>query len=241
MTGVLAVFGATFLVSLSGALMPGPLFTYTVRESLRRGFIAGPAVSVGHILVELVLVIALGLGLSRFLADSGPLTAAIAFIGGGFLFWMGSTMVRGAPRATLDVDTAATGGDGPRPAYRARLLAAVAGNDVAVAARPSEALTLLAPAGVLISVSNPYWSLWWATIGMGLLSRGVDYGVPGVTSFFTAHALSDLLWLSFVAFVLASGRHLVGGRAYHGILVACGLAVLLLGGWFIYSGIAFLT
>ncbi len=243
MLGILAVFGATFLTSLSGALMPGPLFTYTVRESLRRGFVAGPAVSAGHILVELALVVALGLGLSRFLEHSGPLTAAIAFAGGAFLLWMGYTMVRNAAGASLEVEAAAAAAEDvpARPAYRARLMAAVAGNDLAVAARPSEAVTLLAPAGVLISITNPYWSIWWATIGMGLLAKGLDHGVPGVTSFFTAHALSDLLWLSFVAFVLASGRRMVSARAYHGLLVTCGLGLLLLGGWFIYSGVSFLV
>ncbi len=225
MDGVLAVFGATFLVSLSGALMPGPLFTYTVRESLRRGFVAGPAVAAGHVVVELVLVVALGLGLSRFLSSDSLVAAIISLLGGLFLLWMGWGMVRGADAGgQLLEDTAA----------------AARGDGEAVASAPTgptlEAVSVLAPAGVLISVSNPYWSIWWATIGMGLLSKGLDYGAPGAVSFFTAHALSDIVWLSFVAFLLASGRRLLGGRAYRGIVFACGMGLLALGGWFLTSG-----
>jgi len=60
-----AIFSASFTLALSGALMPGPLFTITISESARRGFRAGPLLMVGHALLEVVLVAAVvqGLGL----------------------------------------------------------------------------------------------------------------------------------------------------------------------------------
>ena len=42
----------SFIVALSGALMPGPLLTVTVGEAARRGFWAGPLIIVGHALLE---------------------------------------------------------------------------------------------------------------------------------------------------------------------------------------------
>src|SRR3990172_5776081 len=104
MLALLAIFGTSFVVSLSGALMPGPLFTLTVRETLRRGFWAGPVVTVGHAVIELALVIGLAVGLKRFLQDEGPATAAIALAGGAFLLWMGYEMLRSAPRQSLDLE-----------------------------------------------------------------------------------------------------------------------------------------
>ena len=65
---VLAGLAATsFIVALSGALMPGPLLTVTVGEAARRGFWAGPLIIVGHALLELALVLLLLVGLGAWL------------------------------------------------------------------------------------------------------------------------------------------------------------------------------
>jgi hypothetical protein len=48
------------------------------------------------------------------------------------------------------------------------------------------------------------------------------------------------MWLSLVAFVLATGRRLMSQRVYQSILLLCGLFLLILAAWFIYSGVDFL-
>jgi threonine/homoserine/homoserine lactone efflux protein len=241
---LLAIFANTFLISLSGALMPGPLFTLSVRETLRRGFWVGPMVATGHALIELALVIGLALGLNEFL-DEGLGTAVIALLGGLFLLWMGYQMVRTAPRQELRLDAQMTPPPNPgqlSPAgYRHRLVAAMGGTDaVTASSRPLPMLGVLVPAGILVSVANPYWIIWWASIGMAYLTESLDHGAAGVSSFFTAHILSDFLWLTFVAFVLASGRRMMSTRTYRGILFVCGLFLLAIGVRFLYSAIDFL-
>lgn len=241
---LLAIFANTFIISLSGALMPGPLFTLSVRETLRRGFWVGPMVAAGHGLIELALVIGLALGLSEFL-DEGLGTAVIAFLGGVFLLWMGYHMVRTAPHQELrlQADPLPNSGAGPLASggYRRRLVAAMAGTDAAVAStRPLPMLGVLVPAGILVSVANPYWIIWWASIGMAYLTESLDHGAAGVSSFFTAHILSDFLWLSFVAFVLASGRRMMSARTYRAILLVCGVFLLAIGVRFVYSAFDFL-
>ncbi len=226
MAAILAVFGATFLASLSGALSPGPLFTYTVRESLRRGFVAGPAVAAGHIAIEAVMVVALGLGVASLIDEYGAVSAVISLAGGVLLLWMGVRMVRGSASAVLETAEVPAGAPGVAP---------VAGFQTTAASD----IRVLAVAGVVISVSNPFWSIWWATVGMRLLSDGRDHGAAGLVSFFSAHALSDLLWLSLVAFLLASGRRLLGLRTYRGLLLACGLGLLGLGAWFLTTGVLY--
>ncbi len=60
--GALApIFATSIVVSLTGALSPGPLTTPAVREGVRRGFWAGPAPAAGHGAIEFALVVALGL------------------------------------------------------------------------------------------------------------------------------------------------------------------------------------
>lgn len=250
MSAVFAIFATSFVVSLSGALMPGPLFTLTVRETLRRGFWVGPMVTLGHGLIELVLVIGLALGLSELLGEEGPATAVIAFLGGLFLLWMGYQMIRSAPRSRFEPANAAVPeAHDPSPSraatsvsgYRQRLMAAVAGSDTRAASRGLAPMAaILVPAGILVSVSNPYWVIWWASIGTAYISESLDAGALGVTSFFSAHILSDLAWLCLVAFVLATGRRLMSHSVYRGILMMCGLFLLVLAVWFIYSGINFL-
>jgi threonine/homoserine/homoserine lactone efflux protein len=68
--------------------------------------------------------------------------------------------------------------------------------------------------GILTSASNPYWSLWWATIGLGylLLSRG--QGWRGVLAFFSGHILSDAAWYLFVGAGISAGRRWFTDRVY---------------------------
>lgn len=250
MIALLAIFGSSFLISLSGALMPGPLFTLSVRETLRRGFWVGPLLATGHALVELALVVALALGLSEFLGE-GKGTAIVAMLGGLFLIWMGYEMLRTAPRQELRL--------APQPvpipipiedppwhsaglSYRQRLLAAMRGDDAPGATNRIRSMSaVLVPAGVLVSVANPYWIIWWATVGMAYIDKALDHGAAGVGSFFTAHILSDFAWLSLVAFALVTGRRLMSTPVYRGILMVCGAFLVGLGGWFIYSGVSFLA
>jgi threonine/homoserine/homoserine lactone efflux protein len=44
----LAICGTSFVIALSGAMMPGPLLTVTISESPRRGMLAGPLLVLGH-------------------------------------------------------------------------------------------------------------------------------------------------------------------------------------------------
>ncbi len=67
----------------------------------------------------------------------------------------------------------------------------------------------------------------------------LDHGAPGVASFYTGHVITDLGWLSLITFALASGRRIMSRRAYRGILFACGLFLLALGGWFLASGLGY--
>ena len=212
---LVAIFATSFLVSLTGALSPGPLTTLAVREGVRRGFWAGPALAAGHGAIELVLVVALALGLNRLL-DEEWLTATIALVGGTFLLWLGAQIIRTAPRQELVIGGQT--GDGEPPARAASVLG-------------------LAASGVAVSVANPFWILWWATVGTAYIATSLEEGAAGVGVFYGAHFLTDLGWLSVIALALATGRRIMSRRAYQGVLVACGVFLLGLGGWFLASGL----
>lgn len=215
---IAAIFATSFLVGLTGALSPGPLTTLTIREGVRRGFWAGPALAAGHGALELVLVVALALGLDRVL-DEDAVTATIAFVGGAFLLWLGSQIIRTAPRQELAVAGEAAWQASSEP--RRRWPATAAG---------------LALSGVAVSAANPFWLLWWATVGAAYIATSLEEGVAGVGAFYGAHVLADLAWLSVLAFALATGRRIMSRTVYRVVLAACGVFLLALGGWFLASG-----
>lgn len=105
--GNLTLFATAFMVAFSGALMPGPLLTVAINHSLRRGVMAGPLISLGHGLMEILVVGALLVGLGRVL-EHGLVAAAVALGGGLVLAWMGYGMIREGWLGELTLDL--TGG-----------------------------------------------------------------------------------------------------------------------------------
>jgi threonine/homoserine/homoserine lactone efflux protein len=91
--------------------------------------------------------------------------------------------------------------------------------------------------GLLVSIANPYWVIWWATIGMVYLTWSRTLGATGVAAFFTGHILSDLMWYSVVSYVIATGKRIISDSIYRWLLLICGLALVGLGIFFIVTGI----
>jgi threonine/homoserine/homoserine lactone efflux protein len=196
---------SSFMLALSGALVPGPLFTITVSESLRRGGKAGPLIILGHGILELVFVLLITLGASPFL-----LTERAHFItglaGGVILVLMGLMLLKDAGRASLVAGSGAKQ-TGMHPVVY----------------------------GVVGSLSNPYWVIWWLTIGLGYLMSTMRYGVVGVLVFFAGHISADLLWYSLISYAVSRGRRIIGDKGYRFMLYVCGVFLVLFGGWFISS------
>lgn len=201
------LFLTAFLVALSGALMPGPLLSATIAESARRGWKAGPQIMLGHGVLELVLLIGLMAGLSSIL-QKPEATRAIALLGGLFLLYLGFSMARQAVAGRIELEAASS-------------QAPAAGLNPVLA-------------GILVSLSNPYWSIWWATIGLGYLTLAMEQGIIGLAVFFSGHILADLAWYMLVAVLVAGGRRFLSQRIYNYILVACGVFLVAMGIFFIY-------
>jgi len=238
-----AIFVTSFGVGFTGALIPGPLTTVAVRESMQRGFWAGPLLAAGHSLIELALVVGLALGLSRFLVED-PVKASVGIAGGLFLLWMGVHIATSRAEPPLVVERP-TPSDGPGAAaydgsWRRRWLRSLAGGEAASKSLPRMAAVLMS-AAILVSVFNPAWVVWWASVGSAFISQSLEQGAAGVASFYIGHILSDILWLTLLAFVLASGRRMMSGLVYRGILVVCGLFLLGLGTYFLASGLVLIS
>ena len=194
-----AIFVSSFIIALSGALMPGPLLAVTIRDTTRRGFIAAPLLVLGHGILELGLVMLLLLGLAEWLKGDAAATV-IALVGCGALLWMAAGMAREVRSLRFEARAA-------KPSSFAD------GSD----------RSLLRPVadGIVASISNPYWSLWWATIGLGYLVLSSGQGPAGVAFFFAGHILADAAWFLFVGLTVSAGRGRFTDRIYRGIVGVC--------------------
>lgn len=230
---LLAIFSTAFVVGFSGAMMPGPLLTVAIGESARRGFIAGPLLVLGHAILELFLILALAGGLSVFLTRAG-VSQSIAVLGGAFLIYMGYGMARDARagKVSLNMEQFASESAGQVSEGPGGMITALKSTAGIGGARLHPVL-----AGILTSVSNPFWMLWWATIGLGYITLSLHSGYIGLTSFFTGHILADLVWYSLIAAAVAGGKKFLSDGVYRAILVACGVFLVGLGGTFLYYGL----
>jgi len=112
--------------------------------------------------------------------------------------------------------------------FRARVEVVQKGKDL-----PYNAFT----AGILTSVFNPFFLLWWATIGSMLIMRILEFGTMGLIVFIIVHWLCDLVWLSFVSVVIYRTHSLWGRKLQEGLFIACSLLLIGFGLWFLISGI----
>ncbi|MFC1990347.1 LysE family transporter [Chloroflexota bacterium] len=92
-------------------------------------------------------------------------------------------------------------------------------------------------AGILTSGFNPYFLLWWATVGSLLVMKFLGFGVTGLVVFIVVHWLCDLVWLSFVSNLVYRTHSLWGLRFQEWLFTICSLLLIGFGGWFVISGI----
>ena len=112
--------------------------------------------------------------------------------------------------------------------FRARAEVVQKGKDL-----PYNAFT----AGILTSGLNPFFLLWWATIGSMLIMRISDFGTIGLILFIIVHWLCDLVWLSFVSNLVYRTHSLWGRKFQEWLFIACSLLLIGFGSWFLVSGI----
>ena len=81
--------------------------------------------------------------------------------------------------------------------------------------------------GIALTGMNPYFLVWWVTVGAGLLIRASDHGAFGLLAFAIGHWLCDLGWLWMLSAAAFGGGRLLGDRFYRIVHGICGLFLLL--------------
>ncbi len=203
------VFFSAVIVGFSGAMMPGTLLTYTIKQSLSHGPRSGFIITLGHVLLEVLLLILIFLGLGIVL-ESKAAQIAIGLLGGLFLIYMGIDMIVQSVKNKVAVKS-----DG-KPGGRSMLLS-----------------------GALISAANPHFLLWWAVIGLGFVMQSYNtLGYTGVIIYFAGHMLADFIWFGAISVFIGKTGRFIKPAPYRVVIAVLGALIVFFGGSFVYGAIS---
>ncbi len=89
--------------------------------------------------------------------------------------------------------------------------------------------------GIVLTAANPYFLVWWATVGLALATEALALGNIVLVLFAIIHWLCDLGWLEVLSMAGFKGSELFGQRSQFVTSAACGLVLLSFGGMFLYD------
>ena len=202
--------GTVIVVTASGALAPGPLSFGILMQGSKEGARSGFSCAVGHTLVEFPLVLALALGLLAA-ASQPTIKAVIGLVGGLGLIGFGVLQIYGTLKSKTE--------SGEKT--RARNL-------------PVSSVVL----GLALTGLNPYFILWWLTIGSVLIVQALAFAaIIGVLIMYIAHVWMDYAFLTSLAYFAKKGRNIAGSKYYKLLLTAFGLILVYYGMTFIWDAV----
>ena len=165
---------------------------------------AGAMIALGHGVIEFPLMALIVLGLAPFFQNE-VFAASVGLAGGAVLLWMSWGLL-------MSLRPGARSSDSPE--------------------RLREASPLVA--GILMTAGNPYFIVWWATVGATLVLRAWTYGLWLFIVFAVVHWSLDLIWYFFLSSASFKGTKLLGRRFQTGVSLVASLLLL-------YFGIRFVT
>jgi len=205
------IFGfiATIIVlTASGALAPGPLFFATVSHGSKHGAISGLIFSVAHTVVEFSLIMLLALGLLT-VASEPIVKIVIGLVGGVVLIVFGAFQIR---KYIISKSKELTK---PKSSYKHLFLV-----------------------GLAFTGLNPYFILWWLTVGAQLILMALSFAaILGVVLMFISHVWMDYVWLTGVSYFAKKGTNIMGLRWYKPLMIIFGVILIYFGLTFIYGAV----
>lgn len=197
-----ALVWAAFLVSLATVAVPGPITLVASRLALSHRLGAAVFFLLGVTLLDVALFVALAAGAAPVLRKVGALPW-VELVGGLALLWAGVAALR-EPAPQLPSPAAAPAPE-PRSAVASLLL------------------------GVLTSLGNPHYWIWWVTAGLGFVEAAKTHGRGGLLWMLGALVAGVVAWYVPLVWACHHGRALLGVRGERIVTRVMGVVLLALG------------
>ncbi len=198
------------ILTTSGALAPGPLFFVTISHGIKSGTKSGIIFSITHTMIEFSLVFFLALGLLS-IANQPIIKFTVGFAGGAVLVVFGFLQVR----SSFLIKNNKT--ESERGAFRKLFLI-----------------------GLALTGLNPYFVIWWLTIGANLILLSLEFaGLGGVLFMYACHVWVDYVWLILLSALAKKGNKILKHRWYRLVIAIFGIILILFGFSFIIDSLTF--
>lgn len=192
---------AVIIISASGVMSPGPLFSANIFYGLKGGTKNGLKMAYGHTVIEFPLIILLGVGVLS-LETIPDYRDHIAIIGAVGLFAFAGIQLRQVFKQNVVTQTNTKKGP--------------------------------FVAGIFLTAFNPFFIIWWLTIGFKLITDSVIlWSFWGIVVMFLLHIWMDYAWLSSTAMISSKISKFISNRNFKFLFVVLSLSL-------IYFGITFL-
>ena len=91
--------------------------------------------------------------------------------------------------------------------------------------------------GIILTGSNPYFLIWWASVGPNLTIKAMELGMLAFAIFALVHWLCDLVWLEVLSLAGHKGSKVLSQRTQRIVLGICSFVLLVFGILFIYDAV----
>jgi len=81
-------------------------------------------------------------------------------------------------------------------------------------------------AGLVSSAANPYFWIWWLSVGSAMVIAGLEGGIILAAVFMIGHWAADTGWFTLVAVSVSKGVSVLNDTLYHRIMAVCGLFLI---------------
>jgi len=90
-------------------------------------------------------------------------------------------------------------------------------------------------AGVITSAANPYFWIWWLSIGSALIISGLEGGIILAALFMIGHWGADFGWYTLISTSVERGKKILSEANYRNILALCGCFLIVFGIYYLIN------
>ena len=231
---ILEFAGEVIVLSTSGVLSPGPLFLANLVYGSNQGYYAGIKIANGHMTVELLLIILLSSSLFGFsFFTAGPAALRIVgMIGGIAIMLFAIAQILNIIKKVGYAADVINKNNIQDISYKSNYFFLLDKISKKVNLGP---LTV----GVVFTAMNPFFVIWWLTVGIKLISDSIYlFGiVEGVFLLFLFHIWMDYAWLALTAYLISKGWSIVKMRSYHLFMICINIILVSYGFYFLVTNI----